>query len=1455
MKIKYPALLALVCASFAHAESVFINELHYDNVSTDSGEAIEIAGPADTDLSGWSLVFYNGSNGSVYQTTSLNGSIPNQQDGFGTVAVSYPSNGIQNGPDAIALVNSSNTVVQFISYEGTFDAVGGAADGMTPTDIGVSESGSTAVGDSLQLSGSGTDDGDFAWQSAAANTFGAINTGQTFGSGDDGGGDDGGGDDTGSLEGVCFNCPDLDKVADAAEFNDASYYATVITEVENGSTSTMIKSALTDVISTDHRVLTYDQVWTALTESDEDPENADNVLLIYKGISLPKLSNGSAEQSSNPDNWNREHVWPNSHGFPDRDYEAYTDIHHLRPSDISVNSSRGNLDFDNSDTPLAEAPSNSVDGDSFEPRDEVKGDVARMMFYMDTRYEGLGDLTPDLLLSNGLTSAGEAQLGRLCRLIEWHNGDPVDALEQQRNETIYEYQGNRNPYIDHPEWVATLYTAEVCGDDDGGGDDGGGDDGEDPVETGSVEANALVITEIMQNPSAVGDSYGEWFEVLNTSTQVINLNGWTIRDNDTDSFVVDEDVFIGVGEYAVLGKNADTSVNGGIILAYAFGGSMALANGDDEIVLVDPEGNIIDEITYDDGDTFPDPNGASMYLVDLYGDNNIGTKWAEDTTNFYGSSDSGTPGTGDASFSLVITEIMQNPSAVSDANGEWIEVLNTGVIAANLNGWVLRDNDFDSHTIVGDVYVPAGTYAVLAINSDSETNGGMDVLYQYSGFTAANGGDEVVLVRPNGDIEDIVEYDGGPDFPDPNGASMTLISASLDNNVGENWVAESTETYGDGDYGTPGSGPDGGTSGGGEDDPVDETPEIGMCADPATLISTIQGNDFASLLEGEEHIVEAVVTSVVADFNGFYLQEEDADADADPATSEGIFVNYSGSEVFPEEGNLVRVLGTVTENFGRTQLDVSSAFVACGTGSVTSTVFTMPFSSSLDAESLENMLVENESPLTVTDTYTLARFGEVGLSFGRLFNPTNVYAPLSPEAIDLAAENALNFIVMDDNLDVQNPETVIYPTGNLSALNTLRTGDTVVNIKGALDYSFSHFRIHPIETPTIVHSNERESEPAITRGNLTVASLNVLNLFNGDGQGEGFPTERGADSLFEYERQIVKTVAAISTMDADIVGLMEIENDGFDEYSMIAELTDRLNAEMGEGTYDFVSYSGPIGTDAIAVALLYKPAKVTLDGEVKINFDSIFNRPPVAQSFTAANGADITVVVNHFKSKGCGSATGDDTDQGDGQGCYNAKRTQQSLALATWLASEESLSTKENVLIIGDLNSYAKEDPIAALEGQGFVNLVEAFQGAEAYSYTFSGEFGYLDHALASESLLAQAVDTIEWHINADEPFALDYNVEYKSDAQVTDFYSTDMFRVSDHDPVMISFELESPSVAGDLDGDTDVDSYDMRALMLLIQRGEATVAEHDYNNDGLLDSRDVSALRSLCTRRACSTR
>lgn len=163
--------------------TIFINEIHYDNAGTDTGEFVEIVGPAGTDITGYSIVLYNGSGGAVYDTDAFSGTIPNQQNGYGTAVITYPSNGIQNGsPDGVALVGPSG-LIQFLCYEGTFTAVGGAADGQTCTDIGVTEEGTTPIGLSLQLSGSGTTYGNFTWLTPSANTSGQPNTGQSFGGG------------------------------------------------------------------------------------------------------------------------------------------------------------------------------------------------------------------------------------------------------------------------------------------------------------------------------------------------------------------------------------------------------------------------------------------------------------------------------------------------------------------------------------------------------------------------------------------------------------------------------------------------------------------------------------------------------------------------------------------------------------------------------------------------------------------------------------------------------------------------------------------------------------------------------------------------------------------------------------------------------------------------------------------------------------------------------------------------------------------------------------------------------------------------------------------------------------------------------------------------------------------------------------------------------------------------
>lgn len=227
-----------------------------------------------------------------------------------------------------------------------------------------------------------------------------------------------------------------------------AYYTQV-----DGLSGEALKTRLNDLID-EHDELSYKEVWDAVKDLDEDPLNKENVILIYTGKSVSKSSNGTGK-----DDWNREHVWAKSHGDFGTSKGAGTDLHHIKPADVTVNSSRNNKNFDLSDTPHHEAILCRHDSDSFEPRDAVKGDVARMMLYMAVRYEGEHG-EPDLELVEYMNETKSPYHGKLSTLIEWHKKDPVNDFERRRNNLIYEkYQGNRNPFIDHPEWVDEIWSA------------------------------------------------------------------------------------------------------------------------------------------------------------------------------------------------------------------------------------------------------------------------------------------------------------------------------------------------------------------------------------------------------------------------------------------------------------------------------------------------------------------------------------------------------------------------------------------------------------------------------------------------------------------------------------------------------------------------------------------------------------------------------------------------------------------------------------------------------------------------------------------------------------------------------------------------------------------------------------------------------------------------------------
>lgn len=645
------------------------------------------------------------------------------------------------------------------------------------------------------------------------------------------------------------------------------------------------------------------------------------------------------------------------------------------------------------------------------------------------------------------------------------------------------------------------------------------------------------------------------------------------------------------------------------------------------------------------------------------------------------------------------------------------------------------------------------------------------------------------------------------------------------------------------------------------DPQVPTGPQLGACGETATFISAVQGAGDTTPKAGQEVVVEAVVSRLTQFADGFYVQEELADQDANAATSEAIFVYNNGATTYPTVGQKVRVLGKAEEYFTKTQIR-RTGLLDCGQAqAVTPVALTLPYANTAALESLESMSVYLPQDLTVVDSYNFGTYGELSIAAKRLFVPTNQFAPSSAEAIALAELNKRSTLVLDDLQNGKNPANVVYPAPGLSMNNPVRTGDTVSALSGVLDYSFSAWRILPEGQVQFTASNAREDLPRLRNlGTLKVASFNVLNYFNGDGLGGGFPTSRGATTALEFSRQAEKTVAALTAVNADVVGLMEIENDGYAEQSAIVDLVSRLNAKLGAGTYQYVQVPGTaeLGSDEIAVGLLYKPSKVAPVGAAVTLNTGVFafgNRQPLVQSFRQLSNNEVfTFAVNHFKSKGsCPSGnTNPDRDLKDGQGCWTPTRVQAANELTNWLATKPTGTGDTDVLIMGDLNAYAKETPITTLVNKGFVNLVEKYQGAHGYSYVFGGEAGYLDHALASSSLSTQAVYAMEWHINADETTLFDYNTELKTSQQAVDFYQPSPFRASDHDPVVVELDLKTRSPA-DLDLDGDVDTNDVNLFNAKLKSGVRLGLEYDFNKDGVVSALDARAMTAMCTYARCA--
>ena len=662
-----------------------------------------------------------------------------------------------------------------------------------------------------------------------------------------------------------------------------------------------------------------------------------------------------------------------------------------------------------------------------------------------------------------------------------------------------------------------------------------------------------------------------------------------------------------------------------------------------------------------------------------------------------------------------------------------------------------------------------------------------------------------------------------------------------------------------------------------------QEPVSSDCGKCATRISAIQGPYSSSPIipvgekESPPVVVEAIVTANASHrLKGFFIQEPRSNEDDEPDASEGVFVYSQKPELKP--GDRVRVRGRVTEYNGQTQI-VPEKIDLCGIGALDEVRIAKPPRDIRlqKLERYEGMLVNfsGENALTVTRNYGFnfdARRNNMDLSYGSpLFKPTQLYPPLSEAAKHLAEVNHQNRITLITDEKRQTKGRIHYYPSFGPSVHYIRSGDIITNLTAVVTYRYGRYQllpVHNIDSYAFEHRfSQREGWPAPhPYGGLRIASFNVLNYFNAvQPEHKINPTgqNRGAKSIEEFILQREKIVEAITRLDADIIGLMELENNGFGPGSAINNLVEAINHRLPElEQFKAVKTYGdiPIGQDAITVGIIYKPSKVSLQGSAQIlpmpeqHFTltstdgkevSLIKsmRPSLLQTFfDAVSGEKLTVVVNHFKSKGSmcyedymeyadgnskvplngtkikkGSKPTAPNYQDDLQGSCNELRVAAAKTLGDYL---KKVSSEHHILAIGDFNAYGEEDPIRLLtngqpmqqpvvssshtkvscqempqemlsNGYGLINLAKWHHGKstdvnKSFSYSYDGELGALDHAIASRPLARHVTHIQEWHINSLENKLFEYSGKYSGDLPK----DQGPFRSSDHDPLLIDIDL-----------------------------------------------------------------
>ncbi len=540
-------------------------------------------------------------------------------------------------------------------------------------------------------------------------------------------------------------------------------------------------------------------------------------------------------------------------------------------------------------------------------------------------------------------------------------------------------------------------------------------------------------------------------------------------------------------------------------------------------------------------------------------------------------------------------------------------------------------------------------------------------------------------------------------------------------------------------------------------------------------IGRAQGRGDRSPLEGQQVLVQGVITGQFIDgLGGFFLQDA---GDGDGGTSDGLFVvPVKALKTRLRAGDAVRVQGRVFEDAGDGKAGTLTTLRA---ERIDRVKLAAPRPTVLSGpperwELYEGMQVLIEAPLSLNGSD--ARYAETQASFGgRLWTPTEIAAPGSDRLREVETFNARRRLLLDDASNRRDPPAFAYlPAG------VPRSGSVASGAQGIVDQRHGSYRLQ-LTAPLEVKPALRPAAPKVA-GRLRVAVFNLENLFNGDGRGAGFPTPRGARTPVQLQAQTDKLVATLKALNADVAALMELENDGYGPQSSLAQFVDALNADGSD--WRFVDAQPGPGPDQIRVGLIYRTGRITPVGTPAVLEGGPFgsrSRVPLAQAFRRGKSGQVFVVVaNHFKSKGCSEATGADTDQRDGQGCWNALRVESAHRLHAWLQTDPTGQRADKTLVVGDYNAYAMEDPVRTLRERGWKDAFTVAKVAQPYSYLYGGMLGRLDHALLSPALARRLRGAAEWHSNADEPAGAGYAGSAVAGP----------WRSSDHDPMLLGFDL-----------------------------------------------------------------